>query len=133
MEHYQNWIVALPKTAAAWEAGEIDAIEGVLENELDGKLLDFVDDSCESGGWPTNHQVAVERSDISGDILTAEVSVCFTEEIPSACKDLPYHEIRDAQLVIRLERGTTTGTVQYSTTDRSTWDLIDYNSAADGM
>jgi hypothetical protein len=45
---------------------------------------------------------------------------------------MPYRETRHAQLVIRLERGKTSGTVEYSSTDRSTWELSDYNSAGDG-
>lgn len=126
------WLVDLPKTAAAWEEGRHDDIESALDDDLSGHVSDFLDDACESGGWPEDEQVEVGEVQITRKRVTAEVTVYFNETIASGCKDINHQEDREARLVITLNRGESNATVERSASDPSEWDLQDRNSAADG-
>ena len=128
----RDWTVHLPKTAAAWEEGRTEDLEWTLDDDLAGNLSEFLDNSCESGGWPEDDDVVVDRVNVSGSLLTADVTVHFTEVVPSSCKDMPYHQKRDAHFVVTLKLGSSTVLVNYSTADPTQWDLLDRNSAADG-
>jgi hypothetical protein len=127
-----NWFVDLPKTVAAWEEGRREDIESALDDDLSGQVSDFLDDACQSGGWPEDEQVEVGEIKITRNRLTADVTVYFNEIIPSSCKDISNHEDREARLVITLMRGEANARVERSAADPNQWDLQDRNSAADG-
>jgi hypothetical protein len=132
MDNYEGWTIELPKTAAAWEEGRMDDLGAELDDDLAGEMLEFVDEACESGGWPEDDEVTVHTVVISGNVMTVQVTVDFTELIASGCMDLPNSERRVARFVVTLEREDTTALVEYSPSDPNTWDQADRNSAGDG-
>lgn len=128
----QDLTVDLPLTVAAWEAGELDELDRAIEDDLTFHLGDLAEGGCESGGWPDDESVEVNITSSSDSEIRADVTIYFTEVIPSSCKDLPYHENRDSRWEIVVRAGESVGRLEYSQSDTSQWDLSDRNSAADG-
>lgn len=125
-------MIDLPKTAAAWEEGRLAELEEALGHDISPKLFELVEDACRSGGAPDDEQYYIDDIQITADRLTADVTVTFTEQIPSGCSDMPHEVDREHRVVITLDAGESTGVVQASDSEPNQWDLIDRNSAADG-
>lgn len=76
--------------------------------------------------------VEVDPAEISDGELRSNVTVYFTEVIPSSCKDMPNYEKRESRFRIAIKKGAAIGVLEYSLSDPRQWDLLDRNSAADG-
>jgi hypothetical protein len=86
MEMEREWTVELPKTAAAWNAGRTEEIEESLYDDLEGNVSEFLNESCDSGGWPEDEQITVYEPRFEGSQLRCEITVDFTEEFRRAAK-----------------------------------------------
>lgn len=128
----QDLTVDLPLTVAAWEAEELEELDRTIEDDLTSRLGDLCEDGCESGGWPEEESAEVHITSISASELRADVTIHFTEVIPSSCRDMPHHEKRDSRWEIVVRAGESFGRLEYSQSDTGQWDLSARNSAADG-
>lgn len=124
--------IDLPKTALAWRQGLTAELECALEDELADSIFSFLDASCQSGGWPDNEQLEIERIDTDANALTAYMTVYFNELVASGCPELPHPHDREARLIVTLVSGDTRACVEFAENDSSIWDIADRNSAADG-
>jgi hypothetical protein len=135
MDRTDDNTIDLPRTFAAWAASDDkDDLQEALDHDLSGNVSDYLDDACESGGWPEDDQVEIDDITLDGDRLSARITVHFTEVIPSSCKDMPYHESQQTRLIVTAKRGGNgRGIIERDyESDRSQWSREDLNSANDG-
>ena len=120
-----------PKSHAAWVRG--NDLDDVLEEELALIASDLAQDACShTGGWPNDEHFVVNDVVDEGSRLKINVTVTFTELIPSSCKDSPYIEQRRSDHVLTMEKDGDLVFVDYPPSDDEQLDLADWNSAGDG-
>ncbi len=120
--------VSLPKTLAAWKAGESKAsVSDVLAMELQGEAISILGDV-------SSDDESVETLDLTfdEDRLRARFAIHFVEVIPSGCPDHPQRRDGRVEHVIVMYRDSVDGVFEENQSDPGRWDVWDRNSAADG-